>query len=192
MSQRGPLTAIVTTALGLALGGLLVWRVYRTKRKRASSFQRVAIPPAEALPEEGAAAERGLSLLPGGQDKDEISRAVACQSTVPPPADWLPWSEQLLATKPQTVSSENEWLQLWPQLQEELSVFPVLGFDCEWVKSKALREKYNFFMFSFPLFTKKGDNPILISDNGPIAAKKKRNIRFYWTSSKISNVNAPI
>lgn len=142
MSQRGPLTTIVTTVLGVALGGLLVWRVYRTKRKRASSFQKVASLPAEALPEaEGTAAERGLSQPPDGHDKDGISSTVACQSTVPPPAGWLPWSEQLLATKPQTVSSENEWLQLWPRLKEELSVFPVLGFDCEWVKSNALRKK---------------------------------------------------
>lgn len=142
MSQRGPLTtAVVTTVLGVALGGLLVWRVYRTKRKRAPSFQKVARSPAEALPppveEESAEAQRGLV----GQDKDGGSRAVPCQSAAPPPAGRLPWSERLLATKPQTVSSEDEWLQLWPRLQEELSVFPVLGLDCEWVKSDAVREK---------------------------------------------------
>lgn len=142
MSQRGPLTAIMTTMLGVALGGLLVWRVYRTKRKRASSLQKVVSLLAEALPEaEGTAAEQVLSRLPTGPDKDGIYRVVACQSTAPPPADLLPWSEQLLATKPQTVSSENEWLHLWPRLQEELSVFPVLGFDCEWVKSNTLGEK---------------------------------------------------
>lgn len=136
MSQRGPLTtAVVTTVLGVALGGLLVWRVYRTKRKRAPSFQKVARRPAEALPppaeEESAAAQRGL-----GQDKDGGSRAVPRQSAAPPSAGRLPWSERLLATKPQTVSSEDEWLQLWPRLQEELSVFPVLGLDCEWVSVK--------------------------------------------------------
>lgn len=137
MSQRGPLTtAVVTTVLGVALGGLLVWRVYRTKRKRAPSFQKEALPPPPAEEEKSAAAQRGL-----GRDKDGGSGAVPCQSAAPPPAGRLPWSERLLATKPQTVSSEDEWLQLWPRLQEELSVFPVLGLDCEWVKSDAVREK---------------------------------------------------
>lgn len=155
MSRRGPLTAIVTTVLGMAIGGLLVWRVYRTKRKRASSFQKVASLLLDALPEvEGTAAKRELSQQSDGGVKDGIPKAGACQSTVPHPAGWLPWSEQLLATKPQTVSSENEWLQLWPRLQEELSVFPILGFDCEWVKSNTLREK-DLFHVCFLLFTPK-------------------------------------
>lgn len=142
MSRR----QLLTTVLGVALGGLLVWRVYHTKRKRASSFQKVASLPVEATPEvEGTAAEPGLSQPLGGQKKDGISLAVACKSILPTPAGWLPWSEKLLATKLQTVSSENEWLQLWPCLQEELSVFPVLGFDCEWVKNNTVTEKEKLY-----------------------------------------------
>lgn len=175
MSQRGPLTAIVTTVLGMALGGLLVWRVYRTKRKRASSFQKVASLLLDALPEvEGTAAERELSQQSDGGVKDGIPKAVACQSTVPHPAGWLPWSEQLLATKPQTVSSENEWLQLWPRLQEELSVFPILGFDCEWVKSNTLREKNTFFMLASYCSHQKKKNRLV-----PIRYQPKKRISHF-------------
>ncbi|XP_045561857.1 exonuclease 3'-5' domain-containing protein 2 isoform X1 [Salmo salar] len=34
------------------------------------------------------------------------------------------------------VNSEEDWEQLWPSLQKELSVYPVLGLDCEWVSVK--------------------------------------------------------
>ncbi|KAJ8401119.1 hypothetical protein AAFF_G00387010 [Aldrovandia affinis] len=47
----------------------------------------------------------------------------------------VPPVEQLLAAQTLVVSSEQEWEQLWPSLQEELSVYPVLGLDCEWVKT---------------------------------------------------------
>uniref|UniRef100_A0A3B4T6P1 Exonuclease 3'-5' domain-containing protein 2 n=1 Tax=Seriola dumerili TaxID=41447 RepID=A0A3B4T6P1_SERDU len=100
MSHRGPLTAVITTVLGATLGGLLVWRVYRTRRKRLPSIQKV------------------------------------CQTAQLPPPVQIPSSEQLLGVKPVMVSSEEEWQQLWPLMQKELSVFPVLGLDCEWVSVK--------------------------------------------------------
>lgn len=128
MSHRGPLAAVVSTVLGVALGGLLVWRVYRTKRKRPPSFQKALRYPSEALPP------------PVEEDAHRDSRAVACQSTEPPTAGRLQWLEKLLATEPRTVSTEDEWLQQWPRLQEELALFPVLGLDCEWVKNNTARE----------------------------------------------------
>uniref|UniRef100_A0A8C8BZ16 3'-5' exonuclease domain-containing protein n=1 Tax=Oncorhynchus tshawytscha TaxID=74940 RepID=A0A8C8BZ16_ONCTS len=48
----------------------------------------------------------------------------------------LPPVDQALAVQPVMVSSEKEWEQLWPMLQKDLSVYPVLGLDCEWVKSQ--------------------------------------------------------
>ncbi|XP_003978542.2 exonuclease 3'-5' domain-containing protein 2 [Takifugu rubripes] len=117
MSQRGPLAAVITTVLGLTFGGVLAWRFYQTKRKRLPSFQKVA-DPVDALG----------SPPPEKEVKD-------C-GTQPPPAVHMPTCEQLLAVKPLTVSCEDEWQQLWPRMQKELSLFPVLGFDCEWVSVK--------------------------------------------------------
>lgn len=72
----------------------------------------------------------------------EMTEAVESQSAttllqLPPPALLLPSAKQLLEMTPVMVSSEDEWHQLWPSLQKELSVYPVLGLDCEWVKSNS-------------------------------------------------------
>ena len=147
MSHRGPLAAVVTTVLGATLGGLLVWRVYRTKRKRLPSVQKAA-DPVEAPPpvetEVAAAAECRCVQPPTTGDKE--FKAVECQTTQPPPPPVRIPSEDLLGVKPVMVSSEEEWQQLWPLMQEELSVFPVLGLDCEWVKTKGVRNTVRLFL----------------------------------------------
>ncbi|TRZ02659.1 hypothetical protein DNTS_024395, partial [Danionella cerebrum] len=40
-----------------------------------------------------------------------------------------------LEVPPVLVSSPEEWDSVWPHLQKDLSLYPVLGLDCEWVKS---------------------------------------------------------
>ncbi|KAB5562274.1 hypothetical protein PHYPO_G00016030 [Pangasianodon hypophthalmus] len=47
----------------------------------------------------------------------------------------LPSVEKLLEVPAVVVSSSEEFEEHWPLLQKDLSVFPVLGLDCEWVKS---------------------------------------------------------
>lgn len=127
MSQRGPLAAVLTTVLGLTFGGVLVWRFYQTKRKRLPSVQKLADPVDAPCPQ------------PPPPPEKEV-KAVECQTQLPP-AVQIPTPEHLLAVKPLMVSCEDDWQQLWPQMQRELSVVPVLGFDCEWVKADAVREK---------------------------------------------------
>ncbi|XP_070836173.1 exonuclease 3'-5' domain-containing protein 2 isoform X1 [Chaetodon trifascialis] len=140
MSHRGPLTAVITTVLGATLGGLLIWRVYRTKRKRLPSVQKVADPVEASCPVENKfrAVDYPYTQPPF---LEKEFKAVECQTTQLPPAVQIPSSEQLLAVKPVMVSSEEEWQQLWPLMQKELSVFPVLGLDCEWVKTNAVSVK---------------------------------------------------
>lgn len=138
MSHRGPLTAVVTAVLGATLGGLLIWRVYRTKRKRLPSIQKVAesLHNLEEKSTEVTAVEC-TCIQPPHVVKDEF-QTVQCQTTLP--ARILS-SDHLLGIKPVIVTSEEEWQQLWPIMQKELSVFPVLGFDCEWVKTSAVSAK---------------------------------------------------
>lgn len=136
MSHRGPLTAIVTTVLGATLGGLLIWRVYRTKRKRLPSIQKVADPAEAPCPvENNFAATEVQHAQPPLQEKE--SKVVDCQTAQLPLS--LPTSDKLLGVKPVMVSSEEEWQQLWPLMQKELAAYPVLGLDCEWVKMDAVR-----------------------------------------------------
>ncbi|XP_049918429.1 exonuclease 3'-5' domain-containing protein 2 isoform X2 [Epinephelus moara] len=136
MSHRGPLTAVITTVLGATLGGLLIWRVYRTKRKRLPSVQKVADPVEAPCPvnKDFTAVECQYTKPPNVQEKE--FKAVECQTTQQPPPVQIPSYEQLLGVKPVMVSSEEEWQQLWPLMEKELSVFPVLGLDCEWVSVK--------------------------------------------------------
>ncbi|XP_019133554.2 exonuclease 3'-5' domain-containing protein 2 isoform X1 [Larimichthys crocea] len=140
MSHRGPLTAVLTTVLGATLGGLLIWRVYRTKRKRLPSVQTAADPVEAPCPVEKELTDVAYTCTRAPLLEKEF-KAVECQTTQPPPAVQIPSSKQLLGVKPVMVSSEEEWQQLWPLMQKELAVFPVLGFDCEWVKSDAVSVK---------------------------------------------------
>ncbi|KAM9842465.1 exonuclease 3'-5' domain-containing protein 2 isoform 1-T2 [Aulostomus maculatus] len=135
MSHRGPLTVVITTVLGATLGGLLLWRVYRTKRKRLPSIQKVAdsveapCPVGNDLPSVEYQYTRPPHL-------EKEFKAVECQTALPPPPAQIPSSEQLLRVQPVMVSSEEEWQQLWPLLQHDLAALPVLGLDCEWVSVK--------------------------------------------------------
>lgn len=127
---------VITTVLGATLGGLLIWRVYRTKRKRLPSIQKAADPVEAPCPagNELTSVEHQYAQPPHLLEKE--FKAVECQTAQPPPAVQIPSYEQLLGVKPVIVSSEEEWQQLWPLMQKELSVVPVLGLDCEWVSVK--------------------------------------------------------
>lgn len=140
MSHRGPLTAVITTVLGATLGGLLIWKVYRTRRKRLPSVQKAADPVEALRPVEKDSTQ--LQYIQPQTLVEKEFKAVECQTTQVPPPVQIPSSEQLLGVKPVMVSSEEEWQQLWPRMQKELSVFPVLGVDCEWVKAKGVRNTF--------------------------------------------------
>ncbi|KAK5609214.1 hypothetical protein CRENBAI_014704 [Crenichthys baileyi] len=141
MSHRGPLTTVITTVLGAALGGLLIWQVYRTKRKKLSSFQNAADLVVPLCP-----AENALSVVEGQQIQlpclaDKEVKTAVCQTTNVPSPVRIPSCDQLLAVKPVMVSSKEDWQEIWPLMQKELTVFPVLGLDCEWVKTKGVSIK---------------------------------------------------
>ncbi|KAM6912997.1 exonuclease 3'-5' domain-containing protein 2 [Xenentodon cancila] len=134
MSHRGPLTAVITAVLGAALGGLLIWRAYRTRRKKLPPAQQ-ADDPAETPPpvEKNFTSAEDQHIQPPDPAEKEL-KTVECQTTKAPPPERIPSFHELLEVKPVMVSSADEWQQLWPLIQKELLLFPVLGFDCEWVK----------------------------------------------------------
>ncbi|XP_055087154.1 exonuclease 3'-5' domain-containing protein 2 isoform X2 [Periophthalmus magnuspinnatus] len=137
MSHRGPLTAVVTAVLGVTLGGLLAWRIYSTKRRRLPSNQKAVEPVELPCPTEKVLTPVELNTSPKClEDAVESQPTKAPQPTMAPPTVLLPSCEQVLCVNSVTVSSEEEWQQLWPPFQKELSDFPVLGLDCEWVSVK--------------------------------------------------------
>ncbi|XP_042186301.1 exonuclease 3'-5' domain-containing protein 2 [Oncorhynchus tshawytscha] len=124
------LMATVVTLLGATLGGLLLWRqlTLRTQKKRrlapgqiGVSTGPVSVEQLSPVKPEPVVVEPVESQLTPGQSLDLLLPVSL------PPAD------QLLAVQSVMVSSEEDWEQLWPSLQKELSVYPVLGLDCEWV-----------------------------------------------------------
>ncbi|XP_064860483.1 exonuclease 3'-5' domain-containing protein 2-like isoform X3 [Oncorhynchus nerka] len=118
------LMATVVTLLGATLGGLLLWRqpTLRTQKKRRLSPGQIGVSTGPVSVEQlgPVKPEPVESQLTPGQSLDLLPVSL-------PPAD------QLLAVQSVMVSSEEDWEQLWPSLQKELSVYPVLGLDCEWV-----------------------------------------------------------
>ena len=124
MSRHSPITTAVVTLLGAALGGLLIWRSLRAQKKKKTLPQgrKEAGPLEEPVTPEPApvVVEHQPSRLPAS----------------------LPCPEQLLGGTPVMVNSQEDWDKLWPSLQSDLALFPVLGLDCEWVKFNGVRRPF--------------------------------------------------
>ncbi|XP_010877690.1 exonuclease 3'-5' domain-containing protein 2 isoform X2 [Esox lucius] len=149
-SRQNALTAAVVTLLGATLGGLMLWRLRIQKKKQQLPVQGRKGPagvisgpltveqPCPVEPEPVVVE----SKKPVSESQPQIP-CKPCQSQLPdgqclgfPQASLLPSVDQVLAIQPVTVHCEEDWEQLWPTLQKELAVYPVLGLDCEWVSVK--------------------------------------------------------
>ncbi|XP_016133765.1 exonuclease 3'-5' domain-containing protein 2-like [Sinocyclocheilus grahami] len=119
MSKPSTFTAALATMLGATLGGLFLWRSIRTQKRKALKG------PASAEPVQ-AQLEADITLS---------------QPSAPLQTQNLLRAHLLLEVPPVIVSSPEEWETLWPDFQKDLSVYPVLGLDCEWVKSMRVSVK---------------------------------------------------
>ncbi|CAB1335710.1 unnamed protein product [Coregonus sp. 'balchen'] len=140
-TRQSALTAAVVTLLGATLGGLLLWRlrVPRTKKQQFPAQGQVGVSscPLPVEPEPVVLeCKKPVESQTQSKPKPTQTQLPPGQSLVLPAPALLPPVDQVLAVQPVMVSSENEWEQLWPMLQKDLSVYPVLGLDCEWVKSQ--------------------------------------------------------
>ncbi|XP_058605766.1 exonuclease 3'-5' domain-containing protein 2 isoform X1 [Onychostoma macrolepis] len=120
MSKQSTFTAALATMLGATLGGLFLWRSIRTRKRKALKGDASAEPVQAQLEADVTASQ------PARQE---------------PQAQKLLRAHSLLEVPPVIVSSPEEWETLWPGFQKELSIYPVLGLDCEWVKSMRVSVK---------------------------------------------------
>lgn len=120
----------VTTLLGVAVGGFVLWKGIQRRRNKTSHVTRQQLPP----PPQPKAPGRGE--LPAPEEDQPHSSAPRAS-----------WEERILKAKVVTVSQEEEWDQIEPLLRRELKDFPVLGIDCEWVSEKA---KIKHIFSAFP------------------------------------------
>ncbi|KAM3670171.1 exonuclease 3'-5' domain-containing protein 2 isoform 2-T8 [Ammospiza maritima maritima] len=114
MAKQTAVTITLATLLGVALGGLVLWKAtqHRKGKTRCSSQQ------------EEAAGKSGDEKLIKAEDKKVLSffrSPTFC------------WIERTLGADIVIVSEQEEWDHAEPLLKKELEKWPVLGIDCEWV-----------------------------------------------------------
>ncbi|XP_026789923.1 exonuclease 3'-5' domain-containing protein 2 isoform X2 [Pangasianodon hypophthalmus] len=128
MSRQSTLTAAVATLLGATLGGLFLWRSIYAQKRKALKIPKDTCPlPVEQL------GPLELSSTAVQHPQQELTPPSLAQT---PKYLSLPSVEKLLEVPAVVVSSSEEFEEHWPLLQKDLSVFPVLGLDCEWVSIK--------------------------------------------------------
>lgn len=117
MAKRTAVTITLATLLGVALGGLVLWKATqcRKRKTRCSSQQ------------EEAAVESGDEKLIKAEDKKVLSFFRS------PTFFWI---ERTFGADIVMVSEQEEWDHVEPLLKKELEKWPVLGIDCEWVSDQ--------------------------------------------------------
>ncbi|XP_003472425.1 exonuclease 3'-5' domain-containing protein 2 [Cavia porcellus] len=128
MSRQNLMALTVTTLLGVAVGGLVLWRGIQRRRKHPVTQEQ---PPPQQVP-------GGTVQSPPEEDQ--------LPSGVPRPS----WEERILQAQVVTVSQEAEWDQIQPLLWSELEDFPVLGMDCEWVNLEGKASPLSLLQMASP------------------------------------------
>ncbi|MBN3270905.1 EXD2 protein, partial [Polyodon spathula] len=118
MSRQTVISAAVVTLLGTTLGGLVIWKAVKSWRQKISKRNQNG--------ELGKVRKRE-------QQQEELEGVVASEHSHWP---MLPLPEQLLKVEPALVSRPDDWEEVWPAVQRELGVYPVLGIDCDWMSVK--------------------------------------------------------
>lgn len=129
MSRQNFVALTVTTLLGVAIGGFVLWK--GIQRRRRSKTSPVTPQPQQKV--------LGSGELPPPED-DQLHSSAPRSS----------WEEQILKAKVVTVSQEAEWDQIEPLLRSELEDFPVLGIDCEWVNLEGKASPLSLLQMASP------------------------------------------
>ncbi|XP_069714365.1 exonuclease 3'-5' domain-containing protein 2 isoform X2 [Phaenicophaeus curvirostris] len=115
MPKQTAVTITLATLLGLAVGGLALWKAsQRRKGKSRGSSQ-----------QEEAVVDSGDKKLIKAEDEEVLSFFRSPTFSLP--------REGSLGTDIVIVSKQEEWHRVEPLLKKELEKRPVLGIDCEWV-----------------------------------------------------------
>ncbi|NXS99875.1 EXD2 protein, partial [Jacana jacana] len=114
MHKQTAVTITLATVLGVAVGGLVLWKAtQRRKGKARCSTQ-----------QEEEVTNVGNEELIKAEDKEVLSLFTS-------PA--FSWVERTLGADIVIVSEPEEWDRVEPLLKTQLEKWPVLGVDCEWV-----------------------------------------------------------
>ncbi|XP_021257107.1 exonuclease 3'-5' domain-containing protein 2 [Numida meleagris] len=114
MPRQAAVPVALAALLGIAAGGLVLWKAAQRRRGRARSG---------SLREEAA----------GERPEGKASEAGGREALPPFTSPTLSWVERSLGADIVIVSEQQEWDRVEPLLKKELEKWPVLGMDCEWV-----------------------------------------------------------
>uniref|UniRef100_A0A8C8R8R3 Exonuclease 3'-5' domain-containing protein 2 n=1 Tax=Pelusios castaneus TaxID=367368 RepID=A0A8C8R8R3_9SAUR len=114
MPRQTALTVTVATVLGIAVGGLVLWKVSQRRKGRAHCSDN----------------HGGATRGPGDEEQTEGEEKELHSLFSSPTISWV---EKILDAEVVIVSVAEEWDRVEPLLKKELQRWPVLGIDCEWV-----------------------------------------------------------
>ncbi|XP_030415569.1 exonuclease 3'-5' domain-containing protein 2 [Gopherus evgoodei] len=114
MPRQTAVTVTVATLLGIAVGGLVLWKVSQRRKERVCRGR------------------NQVGVLRRSEDEEltevEEKELHSCVSS-----PTISWVEKILGAEIVIVSEAEEWDRVEPLLKKELQRWPVLGIDCEWV-----------------------------------------------------------
>ncbi|XP_046506912.1 exonuclease 3'-5' domain-containing protein 2 isoform X2 [Equus quagga] len=122
----------VTTLLGVAVGGFVLWKGIQRRRSKTSC---VTLWRQQQQQQ---------------QARDRREPPPPEEEQLRPSAPRASWEEKILEAKVVTVSHGAEWDQIEPLLRSELEDFPVLGIDCEWVNLEGKASPLSLLQMASP------------------------------------------
>ncbi|XP_044868182.1 exonuclease 3'-5' domain-containing protein 2 isoform X2 [Mauremys mutica] len=114
MPRQRAVTVTVATLLGIAVGGLVLWKVSQRRKERVCRGRNQVGALKRSEDEELTEVE-----------EEELHSCVSFPT--------ISWVEKILGAEIVIVSEAEKWDRVEPLLKKELQSWPVLGIDCEWV-----------------------------------------------------------
>ncbi|XP_075783457.1 exonuclease 3'-5' domain-containing protein 2 isoform X2 [Pelodiscus sinensis] len=128
MLKQTAVTVTLATLLGIAVGGLVLWKVNQRRKEKGRC----------------GGVQSGALRKPGDEELTEVEEKELHSCATSPTTSWV---EKIFGAEVVIVSEAAEWDRVEPLLKKELQMWPVLGIDCEWVTYAAKDAQVSVALF---------------------------------------------